>query len=203
VNMLKGDITAQSFSQCQQDLAVSELFDGCGRFLDIGSRDPKVDSNSLLLEKMGWDGVCIDAVRFDYSNRKAKFIQGDALEILAGSDMTGQRFDYASLDIDGSTTEAVNVVIGNGIKFLFATVEHDKYLHGGRCQHFQHRALSAAGYVPMFIDILPHGSGDMYFEDWWCDRSLCDKTLGFGLSPLEALEEIKQRSKFLLTGKDI
>jgi len=198
----KSDMVSQSFSQCQQDLAVSELFEGCGRFIDIGSRDPKVDSNSLLLEKMGWDGICMDALPFDYSGRKAKFIQGDALEILARPDMTGQMFDYASLDIDGSTTEAVNIMIGNDVKFLFATVEHDKYLHGTRYQHFQHRSLSAAGYVPMFIDILPHGSGDMYFEDWWCDRRICSKTLGFGLSPLEALKEIKEREKFLLTGND-
>ena len=182
---------------------MTELFSGRGKFIEVGSHDPVHISNSLLLEEMGWKGICIDKHPYDYSNRLAEFIHGDALEILAGPDMTGQRFAYASLDIDEPTADAVDVMIDNDVKFLFATIEHDKYLHGMKLQNQQHRALSAAGYVPMFIDILPHGSGDVYFEDWWCDRSLCDKTLGFGLSPLEALEEIKQRSKFLLTGKDI
>ena len=29
-------------------------------FLDIGCRDPKEGSNSLLLEQNGWQGLCVD-----------------------------------------------------------------------------------------------------------------------------------------------
>lgn len=191
-------LSSQSFSQCQQDLCVAELFEGQGRFIDVGSRDPKVDSNSLLLEMMGWRGTCIDQLPSDYSNRSAKFIQGDALEILARDDFAGSVFDYASLDVDIDTTSAVKVMLGNDISFLFATVEHDKYMHGCRFQNLQHRALSAAGYVQMFIDIKPLGTREMWFEDWWCDRSVCDRTLGVGLTPLEALAEIEKIPKTIL-----
>jgi hypothetical protein len=192
-------LTSKSFSQCQQDLCVAELFEGQGRFIDVGSRDPKLDSNSLLLEMMGWRGQCIEQLPFDYSNRSAEFIHGDALEILARDSFAGSVFDYASLDVDLNTTDTVKVMLDNGIRFLFATVEHDKYMHGCRFQSLQHRLLSAAGYVQMFIDIKPLGTGDMWFEDWWCDRNVCNRTLGVGLTSLEALAEIKKIPKTMLT----
>lgn len=191
-----------SYSQCQQDLCVAETFNGRGRFMEIGSHDPEIASNSLMLEKLGWDGVCIEEKPFDYSSRRARFIQGDACEILAKDEFRWNLFDYISFDIDQDTIDAVNVVINNDIRFLFATVEHDKYIHGCHFQSLQNRALSAAGYCQMFIDIKPHGTEDMWFEDWWCDRAVCDRTLGVGLTPLEALEEIKKIPKFNLTQND-
>lgn len=199
---IKDATYATSHSQCQQDLCVMELFNGRGKFLDIGSGDPEIDSNSLLLESIGWEGICIEERLFNYSSRKNLAIQGDACEILSRDSFRDSSFDYVSLDIDQDTIDAVNVMLDNEISFLFATVEHDKYRHGCHFQSLQNRALSAAGYCQMFIDIKPHGTEDMWFEDWWCDRAVCDRTLGVGLTPLEALEEIKKIPKFNLTPND-
>jgi len=175
---------------------VTALFSGpitgyTGTFLEVGCYHPMNDSNSYALEQIGWSGVCIDKKPFDYSGRSAEFILGDACDVLSDDRFSGKTFSYVSLDIDQETIDAVNVILDNNISFMFATVEHDKYRFGCDYQNLQHIALSKAGYVPMFIDVRPEGSASMYFEDWWCDRNICDRTLGVGSSPSEALRKIK------------
>lgn len=49
------------FSETGEDVILQQLFKSkVGRYLDIGSGQPVVGSNSYLFYKMGWNGVCID-----------------------------------------------------------------------------------------------------------------------------------------------
>ena len=175
------------------------LLQGNRRFLDIGCNDPVTQSNTYMLERKGWTGICIDALMFDYSCRTSQFIQGEAVDVLSRPSLKGEAFDYISVDVDNSSADAVQAMLINGISFLFATVEHDKYACGYYFQNRQHRVLSAAGYVPMFIDIaVPEPwPQDHYFEDWWCSRLLCDRTLGVGFKSKHALEEIQKFTQSL------
>ena len=196
----------KSYSQVQQDLCVSALFSGSstgyhGTFLDVGCYHPHNDSNSYALELLGWSGVCIDKEPFNYSERSAEFIQGDACEVLSQDRFSRQVFSYMSLDIDQDTIDAINVILDNQMSFMFATVEHDKYRFGCEFQTLQHIALSKAGYVPMFIDVRPEGNAEMYFEDWWCDAGICNRILGVGVAPSEALRSIKNLRKFFVDPK--
>ena len=54
---MKGQIT---YSQLKQDLDVLEFFKDPGYFLDVGAHDGVTYSNTLLLEKHGWDGILFE-----------------------------------------------------------------------------------------------------------------------------------------------
>lgn len=48
------------FSQVHQDRVVIDLLGNQGYFVDLASNDAKDFSNTLALEKQGWDGLCIE-----------------------------------------------------------------------------------------------------------------------------------------------
>ena len=177
--------------QSYQDLAAAELFKMPGRYLEIGSGSPVRESNTYLLDvNFGWSGVCIDVDHWDYSCRSCQYVREDAVQWMP-QHICGESFDYISFDIDDATTLAVQAALDNNVSFRFATVEHDKYRCGYQHQNSQHQMLSAAGYVPMFIDIPTKWDDKMFFEDWWCHPDVCNRTLGVGITPVEALEKIK------------
>ena len=175
----------KTYSQCHQDLATLALLGDGRRFLDIGSSCPDSMSNTYLLEQHGWTGICIDKQCHDYGNRSALFIQGDAISALR--ECLSGHFHYVSFDVDDDTVDALRTFLASGLSFTFATVEHDKYRLGEGPQEDQHEMLRRHGYVPMFTDIHPTWNDSIVFEDWWCDMSVCDRTLGSGLSSADAL----------------
>ena len=58
----KKNISHQGYSQYGQDLACLELLQeiDSGTFIDIGANDGLTGSNSLLFEKKGWQGICVE-----------------------------------------------------------------------------------------------------------------------------------------------
>jgi hypothetical protein len=51
----------KSYSQAGQDLFVNAILNkNDGFFIEIGAYDPEYLSNSLMLEELGWNGICID-----------------------------------------------------------------------------------------------------------------------------------------------
>ena len=58
----KKNISHQSYSQYGQDLICFELLQTIesGIFIDIGANDGLTGSNSLLFEKKGWQGICVE-----------------------------------------------------------------------------------------------------------------------------------------------
>lgn len=58
----KKNISHQGYSQYGQDLACLKLLQEIesGTFIDIGANDGLTGSNSLLFEKKGWQGICVE-----------------------------------------------------------------------------------------------------------------------------------------------
>ena len=57
---LKDDPKQEYFSQVHQDQIVLDLIGDKGYFIDLAANDAKEFSNTLLLERRGWDGLCIE-----------------------------------------------------------------------------------------------------------------------------------------------
>jgi len=116
-----------SYGQFQQDLWVA-LAIGHGKkngyFVDVGSGDGVHDSNTYLLEQMGWKGVCIDPFPtnmqsrtcqlfqlpvFSESGKKVKFRQAGAV---GGIDSTlgkhkGEASEYKEVEFVTATLDEV------------------------------------------------------------------------------------------------
>jgi len=50
----------QYFAQVHQDEAILDLLGNSGYFVDLAANDAKEFSNTLALEKAGWNGLCIE-----------------------------------------------------------------------------------------------------------------------------------------------
>lgn len=48
------------FAQVHQDEVIIDLIGETGYFVDLASNDAKEFSNTLALERAGWDGLCIE-----------------------------------------------------------------------------------------------------------------------------------------------
>jgi hypothetical protein len=68
---LAGFLTFHS-ETCQDRWIVLEVYPGLrkGFFVDLGSGDGVVNSNTKALEDLGWDGVCVDPFPTDMSGRR-------------------------------------------------------------------------------------------------------------------------------------
>lgn len=63
------------FAQVHQDEAILDLLGNTGYFVDLAANDAKEFSNTLALERAGWDGLCIEpnpAYWYGLSHRKCK-----------------------------------------------------------------------------------------------------------------------------------
>src|SRR5689334_24222072 len=73
-------------SQIGQDRWVAEkVFPGVtnGYFLDVGSADGFLNSNTWALEQRGWDGICIDPFPSNMAGRKCQMFK-DAVDAEGG-----------------------------------------------------------------------------------------------------------------------
>lgn len=61
-----------SYSQSGQDLWVNSIFKDSTNlfFLDVGANDGITDSNTYLLEKNGWNGICIEGSKVSFEKLK-------------------------------------------------------------------------------------------------------------------------------------
>lgn len=146
-----------------------------GTFIDIGCNDPYFHNNTAVLEKIGWDGVCVDIEHFDYSTRRALFVQADVREPVFAVEKFlkahGGGADYLSVDADDATFDALARLIPF-FKFGVITVEHDKYRVGPGAQHSIHDFLKTFGYKREVMDVkAPEAEGmpwsNQPFEDWY------------------------------------
>jgi hypothetical protein len=166
-----------TYSQSGQDLFALKSCGGKtnGTFIDIGCAEPIANSNTYALEEIGWRGLCIDMLPFDYSQRKAHYIQGDARaimpEIFDFVMRHGGDIDYLSLDADDATLE-IMLMLPMYKVFRAITIEHDSYRvgPGPKKQIFDY--LSSQGYnlaaedVKAPLDIGAPWCGQPY-EDWY------------------------------------
>jgi len=180
----------KSRSQCCQDLVVQAIFKNPSSYLDVGCGDPIECSNTFVLDNLGWQGICIDREPHDYSGRKCKFINEDALTAL--KNLKGLQVDYLSLDIDDATNEALGIILKSNIKFKFATVEHDLYRLGENYQSQQRKMLQEYGYNMIFGNLFPSWSVSTIYEDWWTHPDFFSGTLGCNIDGDSALKLIRE-----------
>lgn len=174
----------RNYSQVCQDLFVLAVLGGKkdGTYLEIGSAQPYLNSNTALLEQIGWAGVGIELKRDfveQHTYRKNKVICGDALtanykSILACPPF-GEVVDYLQLDIEPpkNTFEALLSIPFDKHKFRVITYEHDHYADITRTYRDKSRRyLSSIGYTLVVNDVSPNK--DCNFEDWWVMLDLVD-----------------------------
>jgi hypothetical protein len=124
------------YSQAWQDEFVDFVLDHptTGFFVDVGAgydevADGKINSNSLMFEQRGWNGICIDGDIKRMLGRKT------AVEAFLGPSLTLAEVlakhncptlvDYLSIDVDGLDVAALRSFIDGGYQFKVLTIEHD------------------------------------------------------------------------------
>jgi hypothetical protein len=165
----------QSYSQAGQDLFVWEIYQHRtdGVFLDIGSGHAIEYNNTWGLEQMGWGGRLFDKHHYrddpscaNVNRSRSLMIVGDAIETILKQSIDLRHIDYLSLDIDGDSARALQVLLCLKIRFGVITIEHDWYACGPALRDVERELLERAGYDLVCADV-SWGLGP--FEDWWAD----------------------------------
>ena len=174
-----------NFSQVCQDLFVLAALDGKrdGTYLEVGAAHSFHNSNTALLERLGWRGVGLE-MKSELSDmhkreRKNKVLCVDALKVdyesLLDREFGGDVVDYLQLDIEPSsnTFEALLRIPFDKYKFRVITYEHDHYVDMTRgYRDKSRRYLKSLGYTLVFNDVAPVEGCS--FEDWWVREELVD-----------------------------
>lgn len=163
----------ETYSQCGQDLYALEKTNNIsnGYYIDIGAFDPYDISNSLLLEKRGWNGLSFEAANIESkwkAARRNKLIRCDAtrfnFEKCFAENNVPKKIDYLSLDIDGATLDCLRILPLNDYVFRVITIEHDEYSRGRWMKDAQREWLLKYGYKLDRPDVAYYGN---VYEDWW------------------------------------
>lgn len=175
----------RNYSQVCQDLFVLAVLGGKndGTYLEIGSAHPHSNSNTALLEELGWRGVGVEFNRelaSQHYKRKNKVICEDALSLNYESILApfGEVIDYLQLDIEPpkNTFEALLMMPFEKHKFRVITYEHDHYADVTKTYRDKSRRyLSSLGYTLLVNDVSP--KDDCSFEDWWVMMDLVDSDM--------------------------
>lgn len=177
------------YSQAFQDEFVDIVLDrpSSGYFVDVGAGcddENGKGSNTLMFEKRGWDGICIDELTERLKGRSCKCVTsliGDGLEnTRLLSDVLNEinspmLVDYLSIDIEGHDYKALKSFIEGGYTFKVATVEHNLYSRNPGVDELKQNIfslMSTNGYVRV-VDNAGHMAckenlhRGYAFEDWY------------------------------------
>jgi hypothetical protein len=184
-----------TYSQASQDDFVDLALGSplTGYFVDVGAGcdDPKIESNSLIFEERGWNGIAIDMDPFRLQGRKCKCYFSKIGDGTNGTESLGQILifnecpkvvDYLSVDLEGIDLIATRSFIENGFRFKVATIEHNLYSFNPGVADLKRdicSLLEANGYVKI-VDNVGHMAkiGSLHqgyaFEDWYIDPLVVD-----------------------------
>jgi hypothetical protein len=191
------------YSQAGQDIFVLSCLNGKrnGFFVDIGCYEPKLISNSYLLENsFNWKGILIDASKEAVDKCRSErssesiFVCEDASKInyreLFDSNNVPLEIDYISLDCDGTVTlEALKNLPLDKYKVNVITFEHELYKDGPFFREESRKYLESLGYYRICSDVCNNGSP---YEDWYINSNVKNSNL------IDALfAENKEWSKIL------
>lgn len=169
----------RNYSGVYQDMFVLAMTNGKrgGSYLEIGSGDWTIGSNTLLLEQWGWNGIGLEwdeqHAATHIRQRRNKVLKQDATKTdyddlcqkLADKDGV---IDYLQLDCEPSETtyNIMTMIPFDKYKFRVITYEHDHYVDmTGSFREKSREFLRSKGYVLC----VPNVSADEKspFEDWW------------------------------------
>jgi len=207
------------YSNEMQDLAALYLLKNADSptFLDIGCRHPVEKNNTLLLEKNGWSGICVDIDNYSEEfkeKRQTPFHQIDSTSDefidLLEKHFPQKIIHYISLDVDSASLQTLENLLENGFKFIFMTFEHDyhyvrtkeacgKWYGGERsideakvCKSSSKEILKTCGYNLLFENVSFHedvtGLLPHPWEDWWINP-MC-----FKYKHLDSLDHISGKN---------
>ena len=171
-----------NWSQSMQDMFVLSMLSGKknGVYVEIGADQPRVISNTYLLEKdFDWAGVSfeLDSDKVSYFNtiRRNKCICADAstydYKFLFDQRNYPKQIDYLQLDIDPAegTLAALKVLPLDDYRFSVITYETDVYSSGADIQDEEISILESHGYQLVSKNVKCEGNP---YEDWWIDPAI-------------------------------
>lgn len=181
-------INEKSYSQVFQDRFVLKLVGRNGFFLDLGAGwdHSRINSNTLLLEEYGWDGISIDANIDHATRRNDKSIRSTTIvckipettikEILDEHNAP-KIIDYVSIDIEPVSMIGLENFPFNEYEFKVLTFEHDSYSAGPQKKEEAYKLLTEKGYIRLCDNVrVPESMGpNLYFEDWWINPKYFSK----------------------------
>jgi tetratricopeptide (TPR) repeat protein len=174
----------RNYSQVYQDMFVLAMTDGKrdGTYVEVGSGDATLGSNSKLLEEWGWRGIGLEwnqeLVNTHLKYRRNTVLRQDALQtdysLICGKlcDEKGV-IDYLQLDCEPSeaTYKILTMIPFDTYKFRVVTFEHDHYVDmTGQYRELSRNYLRSKGYVMVVNDVSPDEKAT--FEDWWVNPQL-------------------------------
>ena len=176
-----------NWSQSMQDMFVLSMLDGKrnGVYVEIGADQPRVISNTYLLENnFDWLGVSfeLDADKVTYFNsiRKNKCLSEDATlynyKSLFEERNYPKQIDYLQLDIDPAegTLRALKALPLDDYRFSVITYETDVYSSGADIQDEQVEILESHGYQLVAKNVKCEGNP---YEDWWIDPAIVSENV--------------------------
>ena len=171
-----------NWSQSMQDMFVLSMLDGKrdGVYVEIGADQPRVISNTYLLENnFDWSGVSFeldaDKVAFFNTIRKNKCLCEDATlydyKSIFEERNYPKQIDYLQLDIDPAegTLRALKALPLDDYRFSVITYETDVYSSGADIQDEQIEILESHGYQLVAKNVKCEGNP---YEDWWIDPAI-------------------------------
>jgi hypothetical protein len=183
-------------SQAWQDQFVDLLLmsdDGqlkkTGYFVDVGAgTQQEIDSNSIVFERRGWQGIAIDSDPTRLVDRscicETCFIGDGSNNTVTLSKVLNKNnapniIDYLSVDIEGYDLMAVQSLVDNGYTFKVLTIEHNLYCQGSTFKDNIFNYLSSMGYIRIVDNVGDHADIDnlhrrYFFEDWYIDPRVID-----------------------------
>ena len=176
-----------NWSQSMQDIFVMSMLDGKrnGVYVEIGADQPRVISNTYLLEKdFDWSGISFeldaDKVAFFNTIRKNKCLCEDATlydyKSLFEKLNYPKQIDYLQLDIDPAegTLRALKTLPLDDYRFSVITYETDVYSSGADIQDEQIEILESHGYQLVAKNVKCEGNP---YEDWWVDPAIVSEDI--------------------------
>ena len=176
-----------NWSQSMQDMFVLSMLDGKknGVYVEIGADQPRVISNTYLLEKdFDWSGISFeldaDKVAFFNTIRENKCLCEDATlynyKSLFEELNYPKQIDYLQLDIDPAegTLRALKALPLDDYRFSVITYETDVYSSGADIQDEQIEILESHGYQLVAKNVKCEGNP---YEDWWIDPAIVSEDI--------------------------
>lgn len=166
-------------------------------FLELGSRHPKENNNSYILEKsLGWSGIMVD--RENTYEEEYKIQRPNSVAIIKDATKINYKkvfeennfpseLGFFQLDLEVRDNTALKTLLKideevlNNYTFATITMEHDIYTgleNAVQTRSQSRKLLNARGYYCVFEDILdpPNVCVDYPYEDWWVHPDLVDMT---------------------------
>ena len=187
----------KSCSQFKQDLFVYHILGNLnhGYFIDVGAKWPQQDSNSYMLEQLGWKGVCVDNETdepINWTGRKADLIRRNAQDIdWELLNTFGRDFQYLSIDADADSYLALESIVSafDGV-FSVVTVEHDEYVRGTGMRDSQRELMEDSGYHLLCPEVFPTAHPEIIWEDWWIWEDEIDSDLANKVRGMRSIDHI-------------